>query len=180
VILYTDNQSACQILSIGRKRPALQVQARKIFALAVRHSFTLVPRWKRRNRKDLVLCNSGSKLPDDCDYGLDRDVFAGIERELRVRHTRDCFASESNALTPVFVSKYHCVGSLDVDAMALDWNARAKGERRPDNWLHPPRGMVGRVLRHMKVCGARGTVVVPLNTRDIWWPLVAAGAHGAV
>ena len=63
---------------------------------------------------------------------------------------------------------------------ALDWNAHAKGERRPDNWLHPPRGMVGRVLRHMEVCGARGTVVVPLNTREIWWPLVAAGAHGAV
>ena len=166
-MLYTDNQSACRILSIGSKRPALQAQARKIFALAVRHSFTLVPRWKRRNRKDLVLCDSGSKLPDDCDYGLDRDVFAGIERKWRVRHTRDCFASDSNALTPVFVSKYHCVGSSDVDAMALDWNAHAKGERRPDNWLHPPRSMVGRVLRHMEVCGARGTVVVPLNTREI-------------
>ena len=61
VIVYSDNQAAVRILQIGSRKPDLQAIARRIFKLAARHSFEIVPRWRRRDCKDLVLCDSGAR-----------------------------------------------------------------------------------------------------------------------
>ena len=198
VLVYTDNQSAARIMEIGSKRPELQRIVRKIFTLALRNSFVLVPRWRRRSCDDLQQMDDGSKL-DSCDYQLAPAVFAELETEWDISHGLDCFATKANALKDAFYSRFHCRGSAGVDAMAFDW-AKPVGTRwtaaagastmcattvaRRDTrnwcWAHPPRAMVGQAVRHMQRCGARGTVLVPLDRKAIWWPLVAPGSRGTV
>ena len=56
-----------------------------------------------------------------------------------------------------------------------DWDAPVNG-LRPMNWVHPPRAMACRALRHAQLCGAQGTFLLPLDRRKVWWLLVVAGA----
>ena len=40
------------------------------------------------------------------------------------------------------------------------------------NWCNPPFRLIGRVFRHFRHCGARGTIVVPEWRRQAWWPML--------
>ena len=189
VLVYTDNQSAAGMMDIGSRRPELQKILRKIFAIAMRNSFVLVPRWRRRNTDDMQQMDTGTKM-DSCDFQLEPRVFAALEAKWKISHAVDCFATKANTLTADFYSRFYCRGSSGVDALAYDW-ARAVGtawkpgrqpvaQSRPWCWVHPPRAMIGQTLRHMQRCGAKATVLVPLDRSEVWWPLVAAGSRGTV
>ena len=44
--------------------------------------------------------------------------------------------------------------------------------------MHPPRARIGQAVQHLRNCGGSGTILVPLNTRAVWWPLVGEGLRG--
>ena len=71
-------------------------------------------------------------------------------------------------------SRFYSPGTDGVDAFTQHWG---KGT---DNWLHPPWSLIAKAIRHLRVCKGKGTILVPLDTRQPWWPLVAAGAAGTV
>ena len=180
VIAYCDNQSAVRILEVGSKRPGLQSIARRIFALEVKHNIRLFARWQRRNTADQQFCDDGSKFIDTADFQLMPDVFHSIERDWAVRHDADQFASSANAQAcDAFRSRFYCPdarnGSVNVgvDAFAFDWHEE-------DSWLHPPFCQIARCYSHLKACRGKGTMVVPLRTRQPWWPLLRNGADGVV
>jgi site-specific DNA-cytosine methylase len=172
VILFCDSMAAVRVLEVGSSNLVLHRAAKAVFKMAMRHSLVLVPRWRRRCTFDLQLCDDLGKL-DDCDYQLAPRLFSELQKRWRVCHTVDCFASSTNKLTEKFFSKFWCQGTAGVDAFARSW----RGE---DCWLHPPRCLVGLVVRQLMTSRARGTVLVPLDRSEVWWPLVAAGSRGAV
>jgi hypothetical protein len=141
----------------------------------MKHSFVLIARWKRRDRDDMQFCDDGSKFVDDCDFALSAAAFAEVQSSFGVCHDVDRFATRANRRTERFFSRFWCRGAAGVDSFTHDWDAPVDGQR-PMSWVHPPRAMACRALRHAQLCGARGTFVLPLDRREVWWPVVSAGA----
>ena len=90
-----------------------------------------------------------------------------------MRHTVDGFATTSNTLLERFYSQMHCQDTAGVDFFAQTLE-------NEDVWAHPPRCKIAETIRRMQICGAVGTVLVPHDRTEIWWPLVAPGARGTV
>ena len=172
VLLLSDSQSAVRALEVGSKRPHLHAICNRIFRFAMRHSLVLHCRWRRRNRDIMSRADDGSKFPDTCDFQLDPRQLQHIERMLHVTHTCDVFAATSNALLPRFFSRHGCPGAAAVDAFAQDLGAE------DECWMHPPRSRIGQAIQHLRSGGGSGTILVPLDTRAVWWPLVGDGARG--
>ena len=69
-------------------------------------------------------------------------------------------------------SRFFSPNTSGVDAFTQDWGGDS------DNWLYPPFSLIAKTIWHLRTCRGRGTILVPLDTRRAWWPLVAAGAGG--
>lgn len=54
-------------------------------------------------------------------------------------------------------------GTSGVDAFAFDWSQDV-------NWIVPPISLIGRAVRHLLNCGAKGTLVVPKWKSAVFWP----------
>ena len=174
VVIYGDNQSAIRILDIGSKRSDLQEIAIQIFRFAMKHTITIVPRWLRRCH--LQEEDDGSKFTDECDYRLSDETFEEIKQFMGVgAYSHDRFATSTNRRAGMkYNSRLFSPGTDGVDAFTQHWGG---GD---DNWLYPPFSLIGKTIRHLQFCKGRGTLLVPLDTRRTWWPLVAAGAGGTV
>jgi hypothetical protein len=118
----------------------------------------------------MQFCDDGSKY-DACKYKLDPAVFARIQATWQVQHTVDAFPTAANRQLESFFSNFHCAGSAGEDF----YEQPLDGE---DVWMHPPRSQIGRAIRRLQQCRARGTVVVPHDSSEVWWPMVAHGARG--
>jgi len=158
-------------LEIGSKRHDLHLICREIFALAMKHSFVLVPRWRVRSGRIPQFCDDGSKFSDSCDFALSRYWFSRIQSEWDLSYSCDCFSSRSNCRVSRFFSRFHCRDSAGVEAFSMDWNA-VVDRHRPNNWIHPPRALANRAIRHLQTCRGRGTLVLPFDRRCQWWPLL--------
>ena len=69
VILCLDSQAAARILSVGSKKVRLHRIAKTIFAQAMRHSWNLIIRWRRRDTREGRLADDIGKI-SDCDFQL--------------------------------------------------------------------------------------------------------------
>ena len=74
----------------------------------------------------------------------------------------DRFACNYNAKLPRFNSRFFQSGSEAVDAFCQDW-------RFNKNWLCPPVCLIARVIQHLELCQARGTLIVPLWKSSFFW-----------
>ena len=71
---------------------------------------------------------------------------------------------------PRFNSRFRVPGTEAVDAFSISWN----GE---NNWLVSPVHCITRVVQHLLVCGAVGTLVVPYWPTNVFWPFLFANAN---
>jgi hypothetical protein len=136
----------------------------------MQHSFTIVFRWRRRNTKDLQLGDDITKI-DMCDYAFRQDLFKSLQERWQLTHTVDAVATTTNALLPRFFSDLECPKTTSVDFFRTPLD----GE---DAWLHPPRALIGQTIQRLRICRARGTILVPDTPEAIWYPLVVEGASG--
>ena len=172
VMLLCDSQSAVRVLEVGSSNIRLQRIVKSVFALALRCSFVLVPRWRRRSTAEMQMVDDLGKI-DDCDYQLSPEAFASVEKRLGVVHTVDTFASSANCLVKKFFARYPCPGHSGLDFFDQDL-------RTEMCWVHPPRGLIARVVRQLQKQQAAATILVPIDCSAMWWPLVAPGARGTV
>ena len=82
-------------------------------------------------------------------------------------HTVDRVSSHYNAQVHRFNSHFACPGTEAVDAFTVHWG----GE---NNWWCSPPILV---LRHAKLCGAFGTLVVPCWESAPYWPLLCPDSN---
>ena len=88
-------------------------------------------------------------------------------------HSIDRFADEHNLQLPRFDSKFWNPKCEATDAFVRSWDY-------DNNWLCPPFYLIPRVIRHMQLCRAKGSLVVPLWRSAPFWPLIAPdGVHFA-
>jgi len=43
---------------------------------------------------------------------------------------------------------------------------------KENNWICPPLSLIGDVLKHFRICKARGTLLVPVWQSAYYWPLL--------
>ena len=147
-------------MSIGSKVPALQRMALDINRLCLLASVSIDMQWIPR---DLNI------IADDISKFVDLDVY--FLDELWGPHTCDRFACHYNAKLPKFNTRFYQPGTSGVNAFAQDWS-------NDNNWLCPLVCLTCKVLSHLKVCNAAGTLVVPLWRSAYFWPrLCFNGLH---
>ena len=159
VVWYSDNQNVTSILLNGSRKADLQLLALRAFHICLQCRISLDPKWIPRDlnsRADLI-----SRLIDFDDYELNYAIFQGLD-ELWGPHTVDRFACNYNAKPPRFNSRFFQPGSEAVDAFCQDW-------RFDNNWLCPPVCLIARVIQHLELCQARGTLIAPLWKSSFFW-----------
>ena len=81
-------------------------------------------------------------------------------------HTVDRFACSYNAKLPHFNSRFYQPGAEAVDAFLQTWDF--ENFENFENWLVPPVSQVPKVITHLRLCKAEGTLVIPReNTNEI-------------
>lgn len=159
VIWYSDNQNVESILLNGSKKSDLQELALQAFHICIEYRISLDVKWIPRDLNEAA--DSISKLIDFDDYALSDVIFQQIN-SFWGPHTVDRFACNYNAKLPRFNSRFFQLGCEAVDAFSQDWGY-------DDNWLCPPICLVVRVLKHMELCKARGTLVLPVWKSSFFW-----------
>lgn len=168
VVWYTDNQNVARIVSIGSKVPALQRMALDIHRLCLLASVSIDMQWIPRDLN--IIADDISKFVDLDDYSINDGVFYSLD-ELWGPHTCDTLACHYNAKLPKFNTRFYQPGTSGVNAFAQDWS-------NDNNLLCPPVCLTCKVLSHLKVCNAAGTLVVPLWRSAYFWPrLCFDGLH---
>lgn len=70
-----------------------------------------------------------------------------------------------------FYSRFWNPGTSGVDAFGFDWS---KG----NNWIVPPVNLTTRVIKHLILCKARGTLILPRWQSAPFWPLLVKPFSG--
>ena len=160
VKIFTDNQGAARIVSVGSTRPDLQQIALNIFKVCLANDFVLEAEWIPREcnqRADLL-----SRYIDKDDWAINPRIFRMLDAKWGP-HTFDRFASYYNTQLQVFNSRFACPGCSGVDAFAQDWS----GE---NNWLCPPVNLVVPTVKKLRVCRGKGTLIIPEWPSALFWP----------
>lgn len=77
----------------------------------------------------------------------------------------DLSADCKNNKVNKFFSKFWTPGTSGVDAFAFDWKLY-------NSWIVPPVHLIADTIRHLELCTAQGTLVVPKWTSAHFWPLL--------
>ena len=157
-----DNFSASRILSVGSRKTNLQNLAIDIFYHCMKYNVKLIPCWIPRDEN--YIADFYSKLTDTDDWTIDEGCFDHINARFGP-FTVDRFSSDTNNKVPVFNSRFFVPGTSGVNAFTMDW-------RRHNNWLCPPVSMITAAIRHLKLCRARGTLLVPAWPSSYFWPVI--------
>jgi hypothetical protein len=170
VLLQVDSMNLYRCVHRGSRRTSLCDILKDIFWLCMSAHILLqlvwVPRGENTDADEL------SKIEDRDDWCLNPRWFRECESRWGT-HTVDRFASDLNAQCPRFFSRFHCPGCEGVDSFGYHWGR--PGER---NWINPPFGLIGRVLRKLRSDRATASVVIPVWPSRPWWHLVAPdGRH---
>ena len=162
VKVFTDNKGVVAICKKGSMKLELHSMAIAIFDICKRHSVNLEIEWIPRSQNeeaDLL-----SREIDYDDWGVSQEFFSFMDN-LWGPHSVDRFADHLNFKISNFNSKFWCPGTSQVDAFAMDWSSE-------NNWLVPPVRLIPAVLRHVKVCKAVGSLVIPVWSSAPFWPLL--------
>ena len=162
VAWFTDNTNVVSIVHSGSKVTELQDLALRIFHVCVSFGISLEMKWIPRDLNSFA--DHLSRIIDFDDYTINDDVFQILD----VRwgpHTIDRFACSYNAKLSRFNSRFYQPGTEAVDAFLQDWEFE-------NNWLLPPVSQIARVVDHLRLCNAEGTLVIPMWKSSYFWVLL--------
>ena len=166
VEVRTDNINAARIIEKGSRRTHLQDLAVQIFEICIRNDILIRPTWIPREQNRYA--DSLSKLSDTDDWTIDNETFTYLCQQLG--HPQfDRFADDLNCKVPKFNSLYCCPNTSGVNAFAYDWSDVSL------NWLCPPVKLICSTLHHMRLCHAKGILLVPQWPSSHYWLLLHNG-----
>ena len=165
VNFLVDNQSAVSIVSNGSMKEDCHLLALGIQQVCSANGIVLNTQWIPRSENKEA--DALSRLPEEVDTD-DRGISDAFLSLLNTRwgpFSVDCFANFYNKKVDKFYLLFLTPGTAGVNAFAFDW-------REENCLLVPPVAIVGRVLNHLYVCKAKGTLVVPLWKSAYYWPML--------
>ncbi|VDI45185.1 Hypothetical predicted protein [Mytilus galloprovincialis] len=159
---HTDNQNCVNIINKGSTKLHLQHLAYDIFRICTRSGITLCPTWIPRCenfKADFI-----SKMVDIDDWQTSFQFFTFMN-EIWGPYTIDRFANFHNTKLKRFNSKFWNPGSTAIDAFAQNWTME-------NNWMVPPISLVAKSIKHLILCRAEGTLIVPKWPSSAFWSLI--------
>ena len=159
VVWYTDSKNCASIVKKGSTKQHLQVFALEIHQLCSKYDIDIDIKWIPRSENSKA--DYISKIIDHEDWGTTYDFF-NFMNELWGPFTVDRFANSKNFKVSRFNTKFWCEETEAVDAFSQNW----VGE---NNWLVPPIALIIRVIDHLLLCKARGTLIVPNWPSSPFW-----------
>ena len=157
-----DNISAVRILSVGSSKQHLHLLSLEIFNHCVKNNINLQPNWVPREMNRVA--DYYSKYNDTDDWSIDNYSFNILSNRFGP-FTVDRFADNFNRKTLRFNSKFYCPQTESVNCFTNDWS-------NENNYLCPPISLIGSTIRHLKLCEAKGTLIVPVWPSAYYWPLL--------
>ena len=134
-----------------------------IFHLCLSYNILLEVEWIPRDENfdaDFL-----SKMFDFDDWGISHNIFIFFNK-LWGPFTCDTFADNKNKKVSIFFSRFFTPGTSGVDAFAYD-------RLKYNNWIVPPVHLISRtIISHMRMCKARGTLVIPKWKSAVFWPMI--------
>lgn len=165
---FTDNTNVVSIVHSGSKVPELQDLALRIIHVCVSFGISLEMKWIPRSSNSEA--DHLSRIIDFDDYALNDNVFHMLDFRWGP-HTIDRFAWSYNAKLSRFNYGFYQPETEAVDAFLQNWHFE-------NNWILPPVSQIARVIAHLRVCKAEGTLVIPLWKSSYFWPsLCDDGRH---
>ncbi len=165
----TDNQNVVKITDVGSMKSELQQLALQIFALCMKENIRLHVTWFPRNTHPMLLADQLSRIVDYDDWSISTQCFEYFNH-LHGPFTCDRFADSTNAKCKLFNSRFYSPGCVAVDAFCQNWADHI-------NWVVPPVSLVARCISHFIECKAKGMLVAPKWTSQLFYPLLFDG-HG--
>ena len=162
VKIYTDNQNTVRIATKGSMSEKLHQLAMEMFKICIRYSIRVELEWIPRDLN--VLADECSKIFDWDDWGVADRIFNLFDRKWGI-FTCDVFANSQNSKVHRFYSKFWTPNTAGVDAFAFDWS-------RDNCWIVPPPSLVCRTIQHLRICKARGVLVIPKWKSAVFWPAI--------
>ncbi|CAC5388127.1 unnamed protein product [Mytilus coruscus] len=152
----------------GSAKVHLQEIAINIFKLCSELNITLDIVWIPRSKN--TKADYISKMIDIEDWGTNKEFFKLVD-DMWGPHTVDRFASNLDKKLPRFNSKFWNPGVEAVDAFTQNWKNEV-------NWIVPPISVVCRAIKHLILCKARGTLIVPKWPSSSYWTMIfKKGSH---
>lgn len=153
----TDSQcAAADVMSMGGAASVFP-HVQHLYELAAAHDIDIIIEWRPREHALLQFADMHSKMLDVSDWSIGAAAFQQICGMFRVQATVDWFASTSNALCPVFYSRYLVDGCAGVDAFDHCWRLSPPAL----SYLCPPHMIVVRVLAKIRAEHADCILVLP-------------------
>ena len=152
-----DNWAAGIIIKVGSMKLSCHEVALRIAELVKKWEIELEAFWLSRSEPQIMEVDSMSKEFDSSDYKLSRADFQMLEQDFGPFEV-DMFASSFSFQFHPFVARVACSQAAAVDAFTVEWG------KAGFMFLHPPVGLIVRVLRYAEACNATGLLVVP------FWP----------
>ena len=152
VAWFTDNTNVVSIVHSGSKVTELQDLALRIFHVCVSSGISLEMKWIPRDLNSFA--DHLRRIIDFDDYTINDDVFHILDVRWGT-HTIDRFACSYNAKLSRFNSRFYQPGTEAVNAFLQDWEFE-------NDWLLPPVSQIARVVDHLSLCNAEGTLVIPM------------------
>ena len=160
VKIFSDSQSACRIVQVSSRISEPQNIATDIFKICFLNDIILETQWIPRNENQIADCLS--KTIDLDDWKLSPLLFDLLQK-MWGPFTIQRFAASYNTQLPRFNSRFWSPEAEAVDAFTQNWSHEM-------NWICSPVSLIMRICkakgtlvvpRHMSVCKAKGTLVVP-------------------
>jgi hypothetical protein len=168
VRIQVDNQNLLSVVWKGSRVAAMTEIAQELFWLCLKWGIILQVVWVPRTENERA--DAISNFSDSDDWQLGRHLFDWLEWHFGPHHV-DRFATHLNCLCPEFWSRHWCPGTQGIDSFSVSWAGVV-------NWINPPFGLIGRVIKKLRADRAVATVIVPFWRGRHWWCLVAPdGSH---
>ncbi len=158
----TDNLAVASIVPKGSGKLDLHRIAIKIAQLCTGENISLKVEWIPRgqnNRADHL-----SRILDFDDWSITQEFFSfvsGLFGPFEV----DRFADHKNSKCADFNSKHWVPGTSAVDAFNQDWGSK-------NNWVVPPVGLAGKVIKMFLQNNYKATMVLPKWPSQSFWPIL--------
>ena len=143
-------------------RNHLQTLALDIYNICFINNIILYPAWIPRELNKIA--DKFSKEIDTDNWSIDNETFCYIESIYGI-FTVDRFSDDKNKKVKLFNSKYYCPRSGEINCFAFNWNNNF-------NWLCPPIYLIGKTIKHLRLCKGKGVLFIPLWKSAYFWPLL--------
>ena len=172
VYWITDSQNVHGFMKRGSRQAQIQNIVLDIKMLEKEMGIRIIPIWKPRTTRQIVLADLGSKAYLSTDeWSIDDRTFKQVQKHIGLEVTVDGFATSVNKKVDKFFSKYPQCGSAGIDFFAQ------KLSDQEVYWLNPPVQLVLSTINHILSIDTRVIAYVsfPEWKSANYWPTVIRG-----